>query len=103
MKQSGFSPHARWDRHIPQVEEDHHPDELNEGIEVLAWFSKGKVQPRIFTWKNKAYRIKNITYNWQERRGRELISFFSVSSGADLYQISFNNTTFSWKLDKVIE
>ena len=103
MKQ-GFNPKARWDRHIPETENDSHlSEELNERIEVLAWFQKGKIHPRLFLWNNKKYRIRNITYSWQERRGRELISLFSVSTGFDLYQISFNNTSYSWQLDKIIE
>ena len=105
MKQRGFNPRARWDRHIPETERcpQDNSSELNTRIEVLVWFRNGKVQPRLFIWDNKKYRIKNINYNWQERRGRELISLFSVSSGFDLYQISFNNTSYYWRLDKIIE
>lgn len=103
MNQQGFNPKARWDRHIPETEDHAHPQELNERIEVLAWFRNGKIHPRLFVWNSKKYRVKNINYAWQERCGRELISLFSVSTGFDLYQISFNNTSYSWKIDKVIE
>ncbi len=103
MNQQGFNPKARWDRHIPETDNDGHQEELNERINVLAWFQNGKIYPRLFLWNNKKYRIRNITYNWQERRGQELISLFSVSTDFDLYQISFNNTSFSWEIDKVIE
>ncbi len=103
MKQQGFNPKARWDRHIPETENDAHPQELNERIAVLAWFENGRIQPRFFTWHNKRYRVKNINYNWQERRGRELLNLFSISTGFDTYQISFNNTSYTWYLDKIIE
>jgi hypothetical protein len=103
VNQQGFNPKARWDRHIPETDSDAPPEELNSRIQVLAWFQSGKIQPRLFVWNNKRYRIKNINYNWQERRGRELINLFSVSTGFDSYQISFNNTNFSWCLDKIIE
>jgi hypothetical protein len=102
MTQSGFNPHARWDRHVPETEE-YHPDELNEKIQVSAWFRNGKILPRQFIWNNKRYKIKEITYNWQERQGREVISYFSVSTGSDLYQISFNNTTLGWRINRIIE
>lgn len=101
MKPSGFNPKARWDRHIPDSD-NYHPELLNERIEVLAWFRQTKIYPRAFLWKHKLYKIKNITYAWQERRGQETLSYFSVSTGLDLYQISFNNTTYSWKIDKVV-
>jgi hypothetical protein len=102
MAHSSFNPKSRWDRHIPETQEDRNPSELNERIEVFAWFRNGKIQPTIFIWNNKEYKIKNITYSWQERRGKELINYFSVNTGTDLYQISFNNTTFSWRIDKII-
>lgn len=102
MKQQGFNPKARWDRHIPETEDHTHPHELNERIQVLAWFRNGKIQPRLFLWNNKKYRIRNITYNWQERRGQELIHCFSVSTGLDLYEISFYAVSLCWKMVKVI-
>lgn len=102
MEQSGFNPKARWDRHIPQTN-NYHPDKLNERIQVLAWFENGKISPRRFIWNHKTYKIKEITYNWQERQGREVISYFSVDTGTDLYQISFNNTSLDWRINKIIE
>ncbi len=103
--QQSFNPKARWDRHIPETSAEHQeePDILNEKIQVLAWFKGTKLIPRIFIWKNKSYKIKKITYNWQERQGKEIIIKFSVSTQANLYQISFNNTTLGWRLEKVIE
>ena len=102
MPTSGFNPKARWDRNIPEGD-DYHPEELNERIHVLAWFKNGKTLPQIFIWNDKEYKISQITYNWQERRGREVISCFSVDTGGNIYQISFNNITLGWRIDKVIE
>lgn len=102
MAHSGFNPKARWDRHIPQVSHSD-PELLNEKIEVLAFFKGAKIYPRLFIWKSKIYKIRAITYNWQERRGQEVISYFSVNTGFDLYQLSFNNTSYSWHLDKIID
>lgn len=103
MSNSGFNPNARWDRHIPETEYGPDTENLDEKIQVLAYFNNAKVYPRIFIWNSRKYKIKNINYNWQERRGRELISYFSVSTISNLYKISFNNTTFGWKIDKIIE
>jgi hypothetical protein len=104
MAHSGFNPKARWDRHLPELNNDNFdPENLNERIEVLAWFKDAKIYPRIFVWKNKIYKIKKLTYTWQERQGQETISYFSVTTGIDLYQISFNNTSLSWKINKIIQ
>jgi len=101
MKQ-GFNPHSRWDRHIPETNYVSNPQDLNERIECLAWFKQAKIYPRAFIWKGKTYKIRKITYSWQERLGQAIISYFSVSTGFDLYQISFNNTSYGWRIVKII-
>ena len=102
MKQSGFNPQARWDRHIPETSDTSSEDQFPQAIEVLASFGHGKVSPRQFRWNNKTYLVQKVTYTWQERRGQERINNFSVSTGPDLYQISFNTTHCSWQLEKII-
>ncbi|MDP2940756.1 MAG: hypothetical protein Q8N85_00655 [Candidatus Omnitrophota bacterium] len=114
MQHSSFNPKARWDRNIPQQAGTHHncraglnlpynnPEELNEKIEVFAWFRNAKIYPRMFVWNHRRYRVQSVTYNWQERSGSAVISRFSVNTGSDLYQISFNNATYGWQLDRII-
>lgn len=103
MPSSGFNPKARWDRHIPETSPEPSSEALNEKIEVLAWFKAGKIYPQSFSWNNKTYQVQRITYNWQERHGQEVINFFSVACGNDLYQVSFNNSSLGWRLEKVIQ
>jgi hypothetical protein len=111
MQHQGFSPKARWDRRLPAgqagiPQTKNQPDGsgiLNEKIQVLAFFKAGQAYPRMFIWNNKTYKIKAITYNWQERLGQGLISYFSVNTGSDLYQISLNHVTLGWRINKVIE
>ena len=103
MSHTGFSPKARWDTHIPENGNSYNPCEINERIKVLAWFQNGKIIPRMFTWNNTNFKIKEITYNWQERQGREVINYFSVNTGLDIYQIAFNNTTYGWRINRKID
>ncbi|OQB11198.1 MAG: hypothetical protein BWY16_00658 [Candidatus Omnitrophica bacterium ADurb.Bin205] len=102
MNQNSFSPKARWDRFEPE-NTGFNPEALNERIEVLALFKHAKIFPKSFTWNNKEYPIDKITYSWQERIGSSLINYFSVSCANQLYQISFNNITFRWQIDKLID
>jgi hypothetical protein len=102
MQQHSFSPKARWDRNIPEDTTNVPPEHINEPIQVMAFFKGAKIYPRLFIWNNKTYKIRSITYNWQEHCGKETINYFSVNTGSDLYQISFNNTSYSWKIDKTI-
>lgn len=96
----GFNPKARWDRQPLGVNPD--PETIDENIEVIARFKNAKIYPQMFIWKNKDFTITNITYNWQERRGQAVINYFSVNTDSGLYQISFNNTSFGWRIDKII-
>lgn len=103
MRPAGFNPKARWDRHIPEDDnQSQDSDQLDEKIEVLAYFKCGKIYPRSFIWNQQEYKIKQITYNWQERQGQVIISYFSVNTGLDLYQISFNNKSLGWRMNKII-
>jgi len=102
LNQNSFNPKTRWDRFEPE-KCSFDPDCLNERIEVLAYFKHAKIFPKSFTWNNKEYKIENITYNWQERIGQALINYFSVLCTGQMYQISFNNSTFHWQIDKIIQ
>ena len=102
MQQNSFSPKARWDRFEPE-KAGFNQDCLNERIDVLVFFKHAKIYPKSFTWKNKEYLIEKITYNWQERIGQALINYFSVLSADSMYQISFDNSTFRWQIDKLIQ
>ena len=101
MNQNSFNPKARWDRFEPD-KTGFDPEILNERIDVLVYFKHAKIFPRIFTWNNKEYHVEAITYNWQEHLGQALINYFSVNCAGQMYQISFNNTTFRWQIDKII-
>ena len=102
MNQNSFNPQARWDRFEPD-KTGFNPDSLNERIEVLAHFKHAKIFPKSFIWNNKEYPIQTITYNWQERLGQALVNYFSVLCAGQMYQISFNNSTFRWQIDKLIQ
>jgi hypothetical protein len=102
MNQNSFNPKARWDRFEPQ-KNGFDPEALNERIDVLAYFKHARIFPKSFTWNDKDYPIETVNYNWQERIGQALVNYFSVSCAGQLYQISFNNTTFRWQIDKLIE
>ncbi len=99
--QNSFNPKARWDRFEPGVAAD--PDILNERVDVVALFKGARIFPKSFNWRGKDYKVETITYNWQERLGQALISYFSVLSSSQVYQISFNNSTFRWQIDKLIQ
>ena len=103
MAHPSFNPQARWDRHVPETESAPQSELLDENIEVRALFKNGKIYPQEFSWHNKLYLITRITYHWQERAGAAVMHYFSTACGDDLYQISFNNSSLGWRMDKIIQ
>ena len=101
MRQNSFIPRARWDRFEPD-KGGLNPEVLNERIDCLAYFKNSRIFPKSFTWNNREYQVETITYNWQERLGQALVNYFSVLCANQLYQISFNNSTFRWQIDKIL-
>jgi len=95
-----FNPQARWDRNLPQQENQ--GQLLNEPVSVSCLFTKGKAIPRYFTWKNRLYKVKRVNFFWQQRQGRAVLSYFALETNSGTYQISFSNETLSWQIDKII-
>jgi len=103
MNRTGFNPRARWD--VPIKSNNHHqdnPEILDVPIEVKAEFKGGRVFPLSFTLSNKKYPIERITYNWQVHQGQAVVHYFAVISAEVIYQISFNNTSLGWRLEKIL-
>ena len=61
-------------------------------------FRGKRVKPEWFVWRGREYRIEEITYSWQERKGRELYHYFTVTDGANVYQLAYNAQTLDWIL-----
>ncbi|MFC1698614.1 hypothetical protein ACFL1I_01475 [Candidatus Omnitrophota bacterium] len=88
-----FNPNSRWDRPSFQPQNTAH-----QTIEVIARFGPGKIKPICFTLGNQRYDIKRVNFFWKDYQGREKLYCFSVTDGANTFQIYFSNRTLSWKL-----
>ena len=74
---------------------------INENIDVGAAFYKNRIKPKWFIWKGKKYIVKETTYTWKDKEGEAVIVHFSVSDGATLFELCFNQKTLVWMLEKV--
>ncbi|MBN2097379.1 MAG: hypothetical protein JW714_02740 [Candidatus Omnitrophica bacterium] len=92
-----FNPQSRWDRPTPKAKKD-----LHQAIEVAALFSPGKIKPLYLTLNKQRYEIERINYFWKDYRGAlEKLYCFSVTSGANIFNIYFSNHSLSWRLAKI--
>jgi hypothetical protein len=77
--------------------------EIGEPIKVGVVFGADciggkKIKPVWFIWKERQYRIKEVTYTWTGKEGSASVHYFSVTDGQDLYEIAYNTETVVWKL-----
>ena len=77
--------------------------EIDEPIKVGVVFGADsiggkKIKPVWFVWKERQYRIKEVTYTWTNKDGRASVHSFSVTDGQNLYEISYNTETRVWRL-----
>jgi len=77
--------------------------EINEKIQVGAIFRGSKIRPAWFVWEGRKYVVKDVTYSWYARDGNVTYCHFSVTDGANLFEISFNLNTVEWRLNKIWE
>jgi len=74
---------------------------VNQPIKVAAVFDGPSIKPKWFTWVNKKFEIKKVAMVWKSYDGSARIMHFSVTDGSSLYEISFNNRTYEWRLEKI--
>ena len=75
--------------------------EIKQRIKVGAVFEGELINPKWFKWMDKKYDIKSVSMRWKSFSGNAVITNFSVTDGKNLYEISFNNKTFEWMLNKI--
>lgn len=76
-------------------------EHISEPIEVLVAFRSERVEPMTFKWGKRYFQIRKINLIHSERRGREKVTFFSVSDDANAYRLSFSSETLKWRLEEM--
>ncbi len=73
---------------------------IDESVRVAAVFANGAVRPVWFDWRGRQVRIREVVLTWKTREGSALLLHFSVTDGANLYEICYNAERFAWRLLK---
>ena len=72
--------------------------ELNEKITVAAVFPPGGIRPAWFVWRGRKYAVSEVAYAWESSEGLAGLRHFSVVSGANVYELSYNTLECAWKM-----
>ncbi len=75
--------------------------EIGDKINVGAVFVKNRIVPKWFQWKNRKIDVKDVTYTWNTLEGNALLVHFSAVGEGGYYELSFNQKTLDWVLEKV--
>ena len=60
-----------------------------------------RVAPVWFDWRRRKHTVKEVTYTWRERQGNNTTLHFTVSDGADLFELAYNTSNQLWGLTAV--
>ena len=93
---------------LEEVEVTHH--RLSENVKVYAIygdcphmgtvtrFPHDKLRPVMFIWRNREYRVQDVTYVWREIQGQAEVYHFTVSDGASVFELSYNAKALDWTI-----
>lgn len=79
---------------------------INERISVYAVYNTPgerrapheRLQPVAFCWRNRRYRVGDITYVWRESRGENELYHFAVTADGNVYELLYETRTLNWTL-----
>jgi len=76
--------------------------EINQPIEVMVVFQKGRMIPVRFRWNGRVIKIAKITGWWRTDEGKFRIRHFAViDKSSQFFQLSYKERTAEWFLSKV--
>jgi len=74
---------------------------IGQRVKVGAVFENELISPKWFKWMDKKYDIKSISMRWKSFAGNAVLTHFSVTDGKNLYELSFNQKSLEWMLNKI--
>jgi len=93
-------------RSQPKKEAEVTHQRLSESVKVYAIYQEtgdrrfphDKLRPVMFIWRNREYRVQDVTYVWRETLGQAEIYHFTVSDGATVFELSYNAKALDWTI-----
>ena len=77
-------------------------EDIGNKIDVIALFQGGRMNPLKFRWKERVYRVERVNGEWVSDEGQTRFFHFSVmTSGPDIYELTYNNQSRVWTLSRV--
>ncbi len=79
-------------------------EKINERIDTLVFFDGSQIKPLRFRWNGRIYRIKEVTANWQTRRGIYIQKrFTAVDRSENYFQLCYDLSKTGWSITSVLQ
>lgn len=78
-------------------------NQINEPVNVWAFFNNTKIEPHIFFWQNRRIKIDKINLVHHSRDGDQTFYYFSVLAENNFFRLKFDPAKFKWWLEQVEE
>ena len=76
-------------------------EKINEPVEVLVKFSKEKMSPTFFKWREKTYKIEKLNLVHKKNDGNDKVYYFSVSDNVNFFRLAFSTRDMGWVLEEL--
>lgn len=75
---------------------------LNQPVEVLSYFTEGRVRPLRFRWRGRVVRVRRVTGEWMRQEGIGRVHYFSVlGEDSDYFELAYDVDQAAWRLCRV--
>ena len=82
---------------------------INERVRVYAVYNSPgercapheRLRPVAFCWRNRQYRVSEVTYVWRESRGESERYHFAVTAEDNVYELLYETRSLNWTLASV--
>jgi hypothetical protein len=75
--------------------------EIEEPVDVIAVFEKGRMSPVRFKWKERVYKISKVTGTWHSEVGKYRLKYYAVmDDSSNFFELSFDERDTCWMLTK---
>jgi hypothetical protein len=71
---------------------------INEPVEVLCAYVKGKSLPLYFKWNEKRYKIDSVNLVHSARKGRDKMYYYSVSNSSNYFKLCHDTERNCWEI-----
>jgi hypothetical protein len=77
-------------------------EEIHEPVDVGVLFRKDqKPVPKWFRWGGRKHDVERVEMSWKSHQGESPLLFFSVTAGGSVFELSLDQKTLHWTLEKV--